>query len=382
MRIYYRTVIIILICITNLSVAGASNTNILNLKNDSARCILGDCQNGKGKVVFDDNTIYEGEFLNGLANGYGICYYADGSTYTGYWNNNNIEGEGIYYINNGNVIKGIWKNNELIQETNEVLKEIYAFADFETSEELIEMTTNDSKTWVVIVGIARYPNKQSLNFTDDDAYRFHSFVKSPEGGAIADNQIKLLIDETATKKNILSALKTISSQATSEDNFIFYFSGHGISGGFLPHDYADRTTILEHQEVMDILSESAAKSKIVIADACHSGSMIKHKGVKEEAVIENYYNAIAKSEGGLILFMSSKEEETSLENKGLRQGVFSYYLLQGLKGAADADSDKIICTKELFDYVKIKVSIYTNYFQTPVIYGEHTVNVPLGAVRD
>lgn len=383
MKNYYNIITILLIStlvILNITVINANTV----VTNDGAKCITGDCQNGKGKVIFGDNTIYEGEFKNGLAEGYGICHYSDGSTYTGFWKANNIEGEGVYFGNDGNTIRGIWKNNELIEENNNVLNKKMANRHQDIFEEVATKNTNAniSKTWVVIVGVARYTNKKSLNFTDDDAYRFHSFVKSPEGGAIKDSQIKLLIDETATKENILAALKTISSQAGEDDSFLFYFSGHGVSGGFLPHDYLDQSTIVEHDEVMDILNKSAAKSKIVIADACHSGSMIAHRGIQEEAVIENYYNAIAKSEGGLILFMSSKGEETSLENKGLRQGVFSFYLLEGLKGAADADADKIICAKELFEYVKTKVSTYTNYFQTPVIYGKHTVNVPIGAIRN
>jgi hypothetical protein len=385
MRNYYNTATILLISILTLfSINIASATSLNALKND-AKCISGDCQNGKGKVVFGDNTIYEGEFKNGLADGYGICNYSDGSTYTGFWKENNIEGEGIYYENDGKTIKGIWKNNQLVQEKSNVLNEkVTAYQDILEDENSSSTKTSDSnsKTWVVIVGIARYPNKRSLNFTDDDAYRFHSFVKSPEGGAIKDEQIKLLIDETATKNNILIALKTMSLQADENDVFLFYFSGHGISGGFLPHDYLDESTIVEHDEVMKILNKSAAKSKIVIADACHSGSMIAHRGIKEEAAIENYYNAIQKNEGGLVLLMSSKEEETSLENKGLRQGVFSFYLLKGLKGAADENTDKIICAKELFEYVKTNVSTYTNYYQTPVIYGKHAVTVPIGVVRD
>ncbi len=380
MKIYLRASIIILFSLyCNLNL----NAEIPNIQlNNGVKCVSGDCQNGKGKIIYSDNTIYEGEFLNGLADGYGKCNFSDGSTYIGYWKKNTIEGEGIYYEGNGRVIKGFWQANELVKEDENIsVKKAERYYDdyIPTNEEL---SKGDSKTWVVIIGVARYPNKKSLNFTDDDAFRFHSFVKSPEGGALKDEQIKLLIDETATKKNILDALKSLSQRADEDDTFLFYFSGHGVSGGFLPHDYLDASTVVEHEEVMDILSKSKAKSKIVIADACHSGSMIAHRGVTEEAVIENYYNAIQKSEGGLILLMSSKGEETSLENKGLRQGVFSFYLLKGLKGAADADMDKIICAKELFDYVKANVSSYTNYFQTPVIYGAESLKIPMGAVRD
>lgn len=79
--------------------------------------------------------------------------------------------------------------------------------------------------------------------------------------------------------------------------------------------------------------------------------------------------------------MSSKAEETSIENNGLRQGIFSHFLIRGLKGGADHDANDVITVGELFDYVKANVIYYTNSYQTPVIYGKYDKTMPLGVVR-
>ena len=61
---------------------------------------------------------------------------------------------------------------------------------------------SDIKVWAVIIGVADYSHMPALKYTDDDAYRMYAFLKSPEGGALKDEQIKILIDENATKEKI------------------------------------------------------------------------------------------------------------------------------------------------------------------------------------
>lgn len=55
----------------------------------------------------------------------------------------------------------------------------------------------------------------------------------------------------------------------------------------------------------------------------------------------------------------SKQEETSLESSGMRQGVFSHYLIDGLKGACDLMKDRIITIRELYDYVYANVKKFS-----------------------
>jgi uncharacterized caspase-like protein len=79
--------------------------------------------------------------------------------------------------------------------------------------------------------------------------------------------------------------------------------------------------------------------------------------------------------------MSSKSEETSLEAKGLRQGVFSYFLIRGLKGEGDVNYDGIVTVKELFDFVYVNVRQYTLNRQSPVIQGDYDPDMTI-SVRE
>ena len=81
------------------------------------------------------------------------------------------------------------------------------------------------------------------------------------------------------------------------------------------------------------------------------------------------------------LILSSKSEEISLESSGLRQGVFSHFLIRGLEGEADRNFDKIINVSELFDFIYINVKSYTADRQSPVIKGTFDRQMSVSVVR-
>ncbi len=245
---------------------------------------------------------------------------------------------------------------------------------------LLSTSSTQPKIYAVLVGVADYKHINALRYTDDDAFRLYAFLKSPEGGALPDNQIEVLIDEAATKNKILEAMRRQFLKAGPNDVILFYFSGHGAPGSFVPVDFDGYSNLLDHQSIRNIFDQSRAKHKVVIADACHSGSL--NKGVKSGfGGLDSYYTSLNNTTGGLALFMSSKAEETSLEVGGLRQSVFTYYLLEGLKGKADRNFNKVITIQELYTYVKNNVSSYTANSQSPVINGSYDPNMPLGIVR-
>jgi len=338
-------------------------------------CVEGDCKNGEGTYIYKDNTRYEGNFENAVAHGQGICYYSDGDMYVGEWRHHNFDGLGTMYINDGTILKGSWRAGEYIGEDEKAEDEVIASP--------VPDEVSKPKIYALLVGVARYNHMKSLKYTDDDAYRMYAFLKSPQGGALADDQVRVLIDEDATRDNIIKNMKEIFHQASENDMIFFYFSGHGLKGSFLPIDYDGTNNKLLHTDITDVLAGSKAKFKVCIADACHSGSLEEslYTMKSPQNLIESYYKAFRESAGGTALMMSSKAEETSIENNGLRQGIFSHFLIRGLKGGADHDNNDVITVGELFEYVKANVKYYTNNYQTPVIYGEYDKTMPLGVVR-
>jgi hypothetical protein len=339
-------------------------------------CIQGDCQNGRGTFIYkEDGSKYVGAFKSGKPHGQGVVEYTNGEKYSGNWADGHFEGQGTLSLLDGTKVTGIWKES------------IYMGVDGKNAQpknEVVEVKdeTEPIRVWAVIVGVASYNHMPTLRYTDDDAYRMYAFLKSPEGGALADDQMRILIDEDATKERIKGAMEEVFGKAGKNDLVLMYFSGHGLKGAFLPIDFDGFNNRLDHDEINTILSESPAKYKLCIADACHSGSLLAMKSGNVKGVLENYYKTLAQAEAGTALIMSSKSEETSLESSGLRQGVFSHFLIRGLKGEADKNSDSIISVQELFDFLNGNVRQYTGNRQSPVIKGDYDKNMTISVVRE
>lgn len=330
------------------------------------------CASGKGVLTYTDGSRYVGEFEEGNPKGEGTCFYSNGDKYVGEWAQHSPHGEGIMYYADGRVLGAIWEHGRPVRE-------------IEPREEVPSVLVNQDKDarvkiWAVIVGVARYNHMPVLKYTDDDAYQIYAFLKSPQGGALYDDQIRVLIDEDATRENILMAMTETFMKADENDVVLFYFSGHGLEGSFLPVDFDGFNNRLHHEDVKDLFDRSRAKHKVCFADACHSGSLTAMKSPYRD-VVDEYYEAFDRSSGGTALLVSSKSDEYSLEDQGLRQGIFSHFLIRGLKGEANRNSDRIITIQELYDFIYTKVRNYTANVQSPSITGSYDRDMPVAVVR-
>lgn len=336
---------------------------------------------GKGMLHSKSGNQYNGDFHLGQFEGYGKMKYADGGTYDGYWKAGKRHGKGVLVAANGQITDDIWVNGKATAElyTYEEPTENSSQNTYETRNSSI--IKNDVKIWAVVVGVGSYEHMPSLRFTDDDAYQLFAFLKSPEGGALPDNQVRVLIDENATYRNILHTVKRVLHQADDNDVALFYFSGHGLESSFLPVDYDGTKNELMHEEIRQLIDQSRAKHKVVIADACHSGSYLAYRSSNVDKSLEHYYRAFEESKGGTALLLSSKEKEYSLEDGGLRSGVFSYFIIRGLKGEADTNKDRIVNVQELFQFTRKHVRHYTASVQTPVLLGSFDPKMPLSVIR-
>lgn len=338
-------------------------------------CLTGDCISGEGIYATIDGSQYLGEFNGGLFHGQGVCIYTNGDKYEGGWKHGLFNGEGTMYFASGKIVSGIWKNGAIVE-----VKDLYA----DSLSKIISKNTEfdpSIKIYAVVVGVATYNHMRTLSYTDDDAYRVAMFLKSPEGGALPEDQIAILIDEEAKKQNIMKAMHDVFSKADSNDMVMFYFSGHGLQGSFIPYDYDGFNNQISHEDVKRIMESSQAKFKVCIADACHSGSLntfaSKSADRSAKSIIDQYYEAFDAVESSTVLLLSSKAEEKSLESSGLRQGIFSHFLIRGLKGEADYDKNGIVRIAELYRFIFVNVQAYTGDRQTPLIKGDYDADMPM-----
>ena len=359
-------------------------------------CISGDCINGIGVYIYKGGAArYEGPFRNGKAHGKGTIQYANGEHYVGQFADGYFNGEGTLHRTDSTKAEGIWDYGTYmgkkeaakpaaIDTESDTLPQTQPVASTDTAKRdmVTEVSANRTmKIYALLVGVAAYEHMPALKYTDDDAYRMYAFLNSPGGGALPDDQLVILIDEAATKANILSAMDELFRRAGPDDLIMLYFSGHGLQGCFLPIDYDGFHNQLFHEEINEAFSRSKAKFKLCIADACHSGGLLALRDGETEALMDSYYRTLGQSQPGTALIMSSKSEENSLESKNLRQGVFSHFLLRGIKGEADKNGDHIVNITELYNFISDNVRDYTANKQSPVIKGTYDPKMTISVVR-
>lgn len=231
--------------------------------------------------------------------------------------------------------------------------------------------------WAVIVGVADYPDASAvpdLQYTDDDAYDLRDTLLAY--GNWEASHITMLIDGAATKENIHDTIAGMGNKTDADDVFFFYFSGHGTTVADEDLDEADGQDEVLCQydfhtaggitddELGEWLATVPCSPVLVAIDTCYSGGMIKRGGVQNDSVagagIPQRGDGFAKDLDGVIdgvVLAACADDEFAYESILLENGLFTYYLIEGLEGPADAEgnADGAVSMEEAFDYLQPRV---------------------------
>lgn len=229
-------------------------------------------------------------------------------------------------------------------------------------------------TYAVIVGVADYknlkPDKGDLKFTINDVNAFNEFLKSKKGGSVPASNIVVLTNAQASKQNIIDKAKALFAKAKKNDRVIFFFSGHGNKGYFMPYDAGDiGDRLLYFDEIKSIFRCAKCNTKLLFADACQSGSMKTNLATKKELKNNMDKGKKAADNMNIAVMMSCSDGEMSVESSAWNQGLFTFCLMEGLGGKANRDGNRYITIQELFHYVYHRVHD-TNPNQTPQLFGK------------
>jgi len=243
--------------------------------------------------------------------------------------------------------------------------------------------------WVVAIGISKFQDSSipSLRYADADARAIVDYFR--ETFRLPESQIFLRLNEEATLREIKSVLGTqlVARAKDPHDTVVLYFAGHGmrervvgsldadgLSKYFLPHDASLTdlySTALDMDEVTNVLRRLAPERIVVLLDSCFSGaaggrSPFDPLSKGERAPItDEFLERMAHVGKGRVVLTASGPEESAQERADLAHGVFTYYLLAGLHGAADLSGDGEIDVHELYGYVSERVAQETKGRQNP-----------------
>ncbi len=234
------------------------------------------------------------------------------------------------------------------------------------------------KTFVVAVGVARYPQLpggQQLQFADRDA---QVFVEALKKTGIAQENIKLLIGQEATVANIKSAIGNWVARAAGEnDTVYFYFSGQGIyESGFneaylLAYDSNASNPYATAISVADLRNAFVQRVRshqvMLIADAVRRDFFDPDTGgdLLASAFTESF-GKLAASRPGLTTLLASGPKEFSREGQRWGgYGVFTKFLVDALSGGADRNADGTITNDEVFNFLSSRMASDTANKQHP-----------------
>lgn len=236
----------------------------------------------------------------------------------------------------------------------------------------------------VIVGVSHYNYLDSaiqLHYAHKDAEDFRDLlIKS---GVHKENIWCRTNDDVPDERVVMGTFTDFAAATDQNDLLIFYFSGHGDlqikSDPKKPKGYLLLQNVQPKQgpyyktgdalPIDRIRDEAAAIDErggqvLVIIDACRKGkfpSTEENSNITSAALNTPWSTNVSK-------LISCKPDQKSFEfGTPYNHGVFTYYLLKGIEGAADTEHDDKIFFNELEAYLRASVGKITKS-QTPDTY--------------
>jgi hypothetical protein len=256
------------------------------------------------------------------------------------------------------------------------------------------------RKYALIIGISRFQSGDerlpNLAFADVDARSIYHFLQSPAGGRFTSENLLLLTNEQATIARLREALTSFVIKPGPDDLLLVFLASHGGPDPFaqqnlyfLAHDTEIgkmAETGLAMKDLQSLIQQNVrAKRVVLLIDTCHSAGLTESPRDLTRGLGNNLVNQYAErflyAEEGRAVITSSDVNETAAEGSrwGGGHGVFTYWLLEGLQGQADANGDQLVTVGELFRFVRQRVRLDTQFRQNPRILATTNENLALAA---
>jgi uncharacterized caspase-like protein len=252
--------------------------------------------------------------------------------------------------------------------------------------------------YIIAVGVNEYANNQyNLKYAVADAKSFGEEMRRRQTQLAGFERVAVvqLLDQDATKANILEAIKRLSGElgapgpptlksgpldvlkrAEPEDTVVIYYAGHGTAQAqrfyLIPHDlgYSGERTKLTEQGLKTILAHSISDIELetavegldaghllLIIDACNSGQALEAEE-KRRGPMNSKGLAQLAYEKGMYILTAAQSFQAALEASQLGHGYLTYALVEeGLKTpvADSAPKDGVVIAREWLNFATERV---------------------------
>lgn len=216
----------------------------------------------------------------------------------------------------------------------------------------------------LLIGNAVYPEEPALRALQgpaDDLSELRAALTDPVVGLPWQVRQPLLDADSHT---VEEALVTFFQEASSQDQLLLYYSGHGLLDlrnrlhlctRDTSHEWL-RTRSLRHSFVNELMDDCAARTIVVILDCCFSGT----------AAVKGADPAARFAGHGRFVMTSSGPNETSYDgaadkNRGdgdgreRRPSLFTEHLVAGLRHGAVGGHDGFVTVTDVYQYVHARL---------------------------
>jgi hypothetical protein len=217
--------------------------------------------------------------------------------------------------------------------------------------------------YALVIGISKYRSIPEVKYAAKDAEIVSRYLENV-GGVPAAN-IKLLKNNSATRADIVSSVEEWLPRRVKPSSKVYvYYAGHGTpdpktnEAYIVPYEGEPgyRKKLYGLNKLYKSLSDLPSDNVFVMLDSCFSGSggrSVMPKGSRPVSL--SIENPVLAGEGVVVL-AASRGDEISSDYERVKHGLFTYFLLKGLKGDADAGGDGLVDISELYLYVNDRVS--------------------------
>ncbi|MHC4390990.1 MAG: caspase family protein [Planctomycetota bacterium] len=223
-----------------------------------------------------------------------------------------------------------------------------------------------ASTFAVVASIPQYKNATALpavRAAKRDAERFQSAAVISAGVPIKN--VTTLNGSGATRASMEAAVRKAAGHARSQDTLLLFFAGAGTQSGdqlyLLPYDADPKDlprTAIPLDELGRWLADSSVGRVVVMTDtsfAAEAGlprTLAGSGGTLDPAV------EISRALPGRQVYVLTAGDSTegAHDLAGKAQGLFTFYLVKGITGAANANRDPVLSLEELRKYVAQFVS--------------------------
>jgi Caspase domain/inactive STAND len=221
-------------------------------------------------------------------------------------------------------------------------------------QESVGQVSGSGKYFALLVGVNKYADSRRFPLLEgcvNDVCGLENTLRDLgycEVICLHDNA-----EEEPTKDNVEYHLEYLAGVMAKEDTLLVHFSCHGQLYENLPvlilKGVKMESQGLSIGKLREWMGNTGANKLVLSLDACYSGAAVgSRSGGDDQQFIENVY----QNSEGFVTIASSRGQQKSQELVDRKNGLYSYYFIQGLKGSfAGQEKQSFVTARDIYNHI-------------------------------